>query len=31
VIDPAETRAIVAATLRAAGPTPPSGRPVDAW
>jgi acetyl-CoA carboxylase carboxyltransferase component len=31
VIDPAETRGIVAATLRAAGETPWSGRFVDAW
>jgi len=31
VIDPADTRAVIAATLRAAGDTPPSGRFVDAW
>jgi acetyl-CoA carboxylase carboxyltransferase component len=33
VIDPAETRSLIAATLRAAGPPPPraGGRFVDAW
>jgi acetyl-CoA carboxylase carboxyltransferase component len=31
VIDPAETRAVIASTLQAAGPTPPSGRFVDPW
>jgi acetyl-CoA carboxylase carboxyltransferase component len=31
VIDPAETRAVVAATLSAAGPRRGSGRPVDTW
>jgi acetyl-CoA carboxylase carboxyltransferase component len=31
VIDPAETRAVIARTLAAAGDPVPSGRPVDAW
>jgi acetyl-CoA carboxylase carboxyltransferase component len=31
VIDPAETRTVIAATLTAAGPPRASGRPVDAW
>jgi acetyl-CoA carboxylase carboxyltransferase component len=31
VIDPAETRAVIAATLAAAGPPRPSHRTVDAW
>jgi acetyl-CoA carboxylase carboxyltransferase component len=31
VIDPAETRGLIAATLAAAGTPPRSGRPVDAW
>ena len=31
VIDPADTRAIVARTLAAAGTLQPSGRPVDSW
>jgi acetyl-CoA carboxylase carboxyltransferase component len=31
VIDPAETRAMIANTLAAAGDPVPSGRPVDAW
>jgi acetyl-CoA carboxylase carboxyltransferase component len=31
VIDPADTRGVIAATLRAAGDTPPSGRFVDPW
>jgi len=31
VIDPAQTRAVIAATLRAAGPPPRSGRFVDTW
>ena len=31
VIDPAETRNLIAATLQAAGPTEPSHRNVDAW
>jgi acetyl-CoA carboxylase carboxyltransferase component len=31
VIDPADTRAVIASTLQAAGPTPPSGRFVDPW
>jgi acetyl-CoA carboxylase carboxyltransferase component len=31
VIDPAETRAVIAATLAAAGTPTPSGRPADAW
>lgn len=31
VIDPADTRAVVARTLAAAGPPRPSGRPVDSW
>jgi acetyl-CoA carboxylase carboxyltransferase component len=31
VIDPAETRGVIAATLTAAGTPEPSGRPVDAW
>ena len=31
VIDPAETRGLIAATLRAAGTPEPSGRPVDTW
>ncbi|WP_445152364.1 acyl-CoA carboxylase subunit beta [Baekduia sp. Peel2402] len=31
VIDPADTRTVIAATLRAAGDTPPSGRFVDPW
>ncbi len=31
VIDPADTRRVLAATLAAAGPPEPSGRPVDAW
>ena len=31
VIDPAETRAVIAATLVAAGTPQPSGRVVDAW
>src|SRR5829696_4130906 len=31
VIDPAETRALIAATLAAAGPPRPSHRPVDTW
>ena len=31
VIDPAETRGLIAATLEAAGQPSPSGRPVDTW
>jgi acetyl-CoA carboxylase carboxyltransferase component len=31
VVDPADTRAIIASTLRAAGTPPASGRPVDCW
>jgi acetyl-CoA carboxylase carboxyltransferase component len=31
VIDPAQTRGLIAATLTAAGPTAPSGRFVDPW
>ena len=31
VVDPAETRALVAATFAAAGPSTGSGRPVDTW
>ena len=31
VVDPAETRGLIAATLEAAGPSPGSGRPVDTW
>jgi len=31
VIDPVETRALIAATLAAAGTPEPSGRTVDAW
>ncbi|HEX8103598.1 MAG TPA: carboxyl transferase domain-containing protein, partial [Solirubrobacteraceae bacterium] len=31
VIDPAETRGVIAATLRAAGTPPRSGRPVSPW
>jgi acetyl-CoA carboxylase carboxyltransferase component len=31
VIDPAETRAVIAATLQAAGRPEPSSRPVDTW
>jgi acetyl-CoA carboxylase carboxyltransferase component len=31
VIDPADTRAVIAATLRAAGSPPASHRPIDAW
>ena len=31
VIDPAETRGLIAATLEAAGTPEGSGRPVDAW
>ncbi len=31
VVDPAETRGLLAATLRAAGTPPRSGRPVDSW
>ncbi len=31
VIDPAETRGVIAHTLAAAGEPTPSGRPVDAW
>jgi acetyl-CoA carboxylase carboxyltransferase component len=31
VIDPAETRRVIAATLAAAGPAEPSGRFVDTW
>jgi acetyl-CoA carboxylase carboxyltransferase component len=31
VIDPAETRAVIARTLEAAGTPEPSGRPVDTW
>jgi acetyl-CoA carboxylase carboxyltransferase component len=31
VVDPAETRGLIASTLAAAGTPPPSGRPVDAW
>jgi len=31
VIDPAETRTVIASTLAAAGPPRASGRPVDAW
>jgi acetyl-CoA carboxylase carboxyltransferase component len=31
VIDPAETRGIIASTLRAAGTPPRSDRPVDSW
>ena len=31
VIDPAETRGLIAATLQAAGTPEPSGRPVDTW
>jgi acetyl-CoA carboxylase carboxyltransferase component len=31
VIDPAETRGLIARTLAAAGPAEPSGRPVDTW
>ncbi len=31
VIDPAETRGLIARTLAAAGPTEPSGRFVDTW
>jgi len=31
VIDPADTRRVIAATLAAAGTPEPSGRPVDAW
>jgi acetyl-CoA carboxylase carboxyltransferase component len=31
VIDPADTRAAIAATLAAAGTPKPSGRPADAW
>lgn len=31
VIDPAETRGVIAATLTAAGPPEPSNRTVDAW
>jgi acetyl-CoA carboxylase carboxyltransferase component len=31
VIDPAETRGLIAATLRAAGPPRPGGRFVDTW
>ena len=31
VIDPAETRAVIAATLTAAGTPTGSGRPVDTW
>ena len=31
VIDPAETRAVIARTLVAAGTPEPSGRTVDAW
>jgi acetyl-CoA carboxylase carboxyltransferase component len=31
VIDPADTRSVIAATLAAAGTSEPSGRPVDAW
>ncbi|MEI2701649.1 MAG: carboxyl transferase domain-containing protein [Baekduia sp.] len=31
VIDPADTRALIAATLRAAGESTGSGRPVDSW
>ena len=31
VIDPAETRSVIASTLAAAGDSEPSGRPVDSW
>jgi acetyl-CoA carboxylase carboxyltransferase component len=31
VIDPADTRALIASTLAAAGTPEPSGRPADAW
>jgi len=31
VIDPVETRGLIAATLAAAGTPEPSGRTVDAW
>ena len=31
VVDPADTRAVIARVLTAAGPTTGSGRPVDAW
>jgi acetyl-CoA carboxylase carboxyltransferase component len=31
VIDPADTRRVLASTLAAAGPVEGSGRPVDAW
>jgi acetyl-CoA carboxylase carboxyltransferase component len=31
VIEPAETRGVIAATLAAAGPPRPSHRTVDAW
>jgi acetyl-CoA carboxylase carboxyltransferase component len=31
VIDPADTRALIASTLAAAGTPKPSGRPADAW
>jgi acetyl-CoA carboxylase carboxyltransferase component len=31
VVDPAETRGLIAATLAAAGPPEPTGRPVDTW
>ena len=31
VVDPADTRAVIARVLTTAGPTTGSGRPVDAW
>ncbi len=31
VVDPADTRTLIASTLAAAGTPPRSGRPVDSW